>query len=448
MLITNANVVTCEPHIRVVPDQAVLISGGRIEAMGPTRKLEASYPKSRKLDAAGQLLMPGAICAHTHFYSLFSRGLGVPAPAPRDLPETLERFWWPLDAALSEEDIRVSALLGLADAIRHGTTTLFDHHASANYVDGALDVIAEAVLQAGVRGVLCYEVTDRHGAAVADAGIKENLRFMRRLEVDPNARLAAMFGLHASLTLSGATLQACKAAAPDDAGFHIHVAEHEQDQYDSLAKSGMRVVERLQNHGLLGPKSIAAHCVHVDAAEIALLHQTGTWVTHQPRSNMNNAVGIAPVESMLRSGVPVCLGNDGFPDSMWQEWKTAYLLPKVGSRDPRRMDGAQIIRMAVHWGGELASTFFPTERIGQVAPGAAADLILIDYTSPTPVTSENFAWHALFGFQSGMVTTTIAAGKVLMKDRKLTSLDEVGLAARARELAPRVWRRFEENTRQ
>jgi putative selenium metabolism protein SsnA len=447
MLITNATVVTGEIQNRVLPDQAVLISGGRIEAIGPTRQLEKSYPKSRKLDARGQLLMPGSICAHTHFYALLARGLGLPAPAPRDFPEILERLWWPMDAALSEEDIRISALLSLADAIRHGTTTIFDHHASAGYVDGALDVIADAVLRAGVRGVLCYEVSDRHGATAADAGIKENVRFMRRLEADPNPRLAAMFGLHASLTLSGATLQACRAAAPSDAGFHVHVAEHEQDQYDSLAKSKMRVVERLNNHGLLGPRSIAAHCVHVDAAEIALLNQTGTSVAHQPRSNMNNAVGIAPVESMLRSGVRVCLGNDGFADSMWQEWKAAYLLQKAGSRDPRRMDGGQIMHMAINMGGDLASAFFPGESIGQVAPGGAADLILVDYPSPTPVTSENLAWHVLFGFQSGMVSTTIAAGKVLMKDRKLTTLDETALAGRARELAPRIWRRFEERSR-
>ena len=185
MLITNATVVTAETPNRVVAGQAVLIAGGSIESVGPTDKMELAHPRSKRLDAAGQLLMPGSICAHTHFYALFARGLGLPSPAPRDFPEILERLWWPLDAALSEEDIRVSALLSLADAIRHGTTTLFDHHASAGYVDGSLDVIADAVDQSGLRAVLCYEVTDRHGAEAADAGIKENLRFMRRLELNP-----------------------------------------------------------------------------------------------------------------------------------------------------------------------------------------------------------------------------------------------------------------------
>ena len=226
------------------------------------------------------------------------------------------------------------------------------------------------------------------------------------------------------------------------------MAEHEQDQYDSLAKSNMRVVDRLQNHGILGPRTIAAHCVHVDAAEIAILKQARSWVTHQPRSNMNNAVGAAPVESMLRAGVRVCLGNDGWPDSMWQEWKAAYLLQKSWNRDPRRMDATQIMNMAMGFGADIAGMFFPGQPIGRIVPGAAADLMLVDYPAPTPINSENFPWHVLFGLQSGMVTTTIVAGKVLMKDRHLTTLDEAALAARARELAPRVWRRFEDNTRQ
>jgi len=447
MLITNATVVTGETPNRVLPHHAVLLSGSHVREIGPASKLEQSYPRTRKLDARGQMLLPGGICAHTHFYSTFARGLAVPPPPPSDFPEILEKLWWPLDRSLSEEDVRVSALMNLVDAIKHGTTTLFDHHASSAFVDGSLDVIAEAVEQAGVRAVLCYEVTDRDGPAIADAGIKENVRFLKRLASSPSSHLAASFGLHASLTLSGATLQACRAALPEGEGFHIHVAEHEQDEYDSLQKSNMRVVERLQNHEILGEKTIAAHCVHVDAVEIALLKDTRTWVTHQPRSNMNNAVGCAPVEWMLRAGIRVGLGNDGFSNAMWDEWKAAYLVHKAVSRDPRRMDGSQVMQMALTNNAALASTFFPEAPVGQVVPGAMADLILVDYHSPTLVTADNFAWHVVFGLQPSMVTTTVVAGKVLMKDRELTTLDEGQIAARARELAPRVWKRFEDNSR-
>jgi putative selenium metabolism protein SsnA len=447
MLITNATVVTGESPIRILPSYAVLLSGNRITEIGPASKLEQAHPKTRRFDARGQLVLPGGICAHTHFYSTFARGMSIPGSAPRDFPEILRRLWWRLDSSLAEEDVRVSALVGLVDAIRHGTTTLFDHHASPAFVDGSLDAIAETVEQAGVRAVLCYEVSDRGGPSVTDAGIRENVRFIRRLAGNPRPLLAASFGLHASLTLSGATLQACRSALPEDSGFHIHVAEHEQDQYDSVQKSSMRVVERLRSHEILGERTIAAHCVHVDAAEIAILRESGTWVTHQPRSNMNNAVGAAPVESMLRAGVRVCLGNDGFSNAMWEEWKAAYLLHKLAHHDPRRMDGAVVAQMAITHNGALASAHFPGSLVGQVVPGAVADLAIVDYMPPTPLTSANFPWHVIFGMQPGMVTTTIAGGRILMKDRKLTTLDEERIARRARELAPRVWKRFEENSK-
>ena len=181
MLITNATLVTWESPNRVLENHALLIEGNRIRDIGPSVKLEKSYPKSKRLDARGQIVMPGGICAHTHFYSAFSRGMAIPGLAPKDFPEILEKLWWPLDKSLLEEDIRYSALLSLVDAIKHGTTTLIDHHASPSAIDGSLDIIADAVDKSGLRGVLCYEVTDRDGPDKAAAGIKENLRFINRL---------------------------------------------------------------------------------------------------------------------------------------------------------------------------------------------------------------------------------------------------------------------------
>jgi putative selenium metabolism protein SsnA len=346
-----------------------------------------------------------------------------------------------LDKSLLEDDIRYSALLCLVDAIKHGTTTLVDHHASPNAIDGSLDNIAGTIEQAGVRAVLCYEVTDRDGEPKMKAGIDENLRFIKK---DKSPLLAGTFGLHASLTLSDSSLDLCRSSAPDEVGFHIHAAESDADEWDSLNKSGLRVIDRLYKHDILGPKTITAHCVHVDAREIQLLVETGTWVTHQPRSNMNNAVGVAPVESMLRAGVRVCLGNDGFSNAMWEEWKTAYLIHKVWNRDPRRMNGYDVAQMAIYNNAALANVFFPGAPLGRIAPGAFADLIFVDYHAPTPLTPGNLPWHILFGFQQSMVTTTIVGGKVLMKDRELLTLDEAEIAAKARELATKVWSRYEE----
>jgi len=342
------------------------------------------------------------------------------------------------------------------DAVKHGTTTLVDHHASPNAIDGSLDVIAEAVAQAGLRACLCYEVTDRDGQERAKAGIAENVRFAKLQSFDPStslragfaqdrpsnsqSQIAATFGLHASLTLSDKTLEECRSAY--DGGFHIHVAEHEADEYDSLKKSGTRTVDRLGRFGILGPRSIAAHCVHIDPREAELIKESGTWVTHQPRSNMNNAVGAADVEGLLRLGVKVCLGNDGFSNAMWEEWKAAYLYHKAAHRDPRRAGGYTIAEMAVTNNAALASVFFPQASLGTLAPGAFADLIFVDYHPTTPLTAGNLPWHILFGFEPSMVTTTMCGGRVLIKDRRLLFLDEAEIAAKSRELARKVWERI------
>ena len=454
MLITHANLITWEDPNHILDDHALFIDKGLITAIGPSAEMQKAYPATDSLDACGQYVMPGSICAHTHFYGAFSRGMAIPGAAPKDFPEILSKLWWPLDKALTLEDVRYSVWMCLIDAIRHGTTTLFDHHASPNAIDGSLDVIAEAVEQTGLRAVLCYEVTDRNGEAGAKAGIAENLRFIKEHSETNDQQskinnlqsiIRATFGLHASLTLSDATLDACRAAAPEGIGFHIHAAESDADQWDSLAKSGLRVVDRLQKHGILGPRSILAHAVHVDAMEIGMLADSGTWVTHQPRSNMNNAVGVAPVESMLRAGVKVCLGNDGFSNAMWEEWKAAYLVHKLWHRDPRRMSGLDVVRMAGYNNAALATALFPDTAVGIIKPGAAADLIFVDYHPPTPLSSGNLPWHILFGFHESMVTTTLVAGKVLMKDRQLLTLDEKAIAARAREIAAQVWRRYAES---
>lgn len=444
MLITNANIITWESPNRVLSNHAIYIEGGYIKEIGTTKSLTAKHPKIKPTDAKGQYVMPGSICAHTHFYGAFARGMAIPGPAPKDFPEILKKLWWPLDRSLDADGVRASALVCLVDAIKHGTTTLIDHHASPNFIDGSLDVIADAVDKSGLRGVLCYEVTDRDGVEKANAGIQENVRFLKRLASDPHPRLAGTFGLHASLTLSGSTLQACRAAAPEGTGFHVHTAEHESDEYDSLQKSNMRVIDRLQKHNILGPNTITAHGVHFDAREMEILKETGTWLSHQPRSNMNNGVGVAQIESMLRMGIKVCLGNDGFTNSMWDEWKTAYLLHKVEHRDPRRMGGYDVQQMAIYNNAALASTFFPSAPIGQIVPGAVADLIFVEYHPFTPLADGNLPWHIIFGFQQSMVTSTMVAGKFLMKDRELLTLDEEEITARAMETAPRIWKKYEE----
>jgi putative selenium metabolism protein SsnA len=441
MLITNGTVMTFGPAGRVIADGAVYFEDDTILDIGRSAALQARYPQAETLDAQGKIVMPGMICAHTHFYGAFARGMAIPGEPPANFMQVLERLWWKIDRALTLEDSQYSALVALVDAIRHGTTTLIDHHASPSHIDGSLDALAEAATRSGLRVGLCYEVTDRNGPDGARAGIAENVRFLKRLAADSDPKLGASFGLHAAFTVSDATLDACAEAAQGlETGFHIHVAEDKADEELSLAEHGMRVAPRLQRQGILGPQTLVAHAIHVDEAEMEIFAATGTKISHQPRSNMNNAVGVAPVETLLDKGITVGLGNDGFYNNMFSEIHTAYLLHKVAHGDPRVMAGDRLMEMAFANNAEIAALFFP-QPVGALAPGAFADIILLDYVPYTPLTGGNYPWQLIFGMDGSHVTHTICGGQLLMADRQLLTLDEEAIAARALELAPGIWDR-------
>ena len=444
MLITHGRIATFGQNPQLIDDGAIYVKADRIVAVGTTADLVARYPAAERLDAKGQLVLPGSICGHTHFYGAFARGMAIPGAPARNFVEILQKLWWRLDRAIDEESIRLSALVCLVDAIRNGTTTLIDHHASPTLIDGSLDICADAIVQSGLRVCECYEVTDRNGPDGASAGIAENVRFAKKLAAQPNPLLAATFGLHASFTIEPQTLDRCVAEAQAAGiGFHVHVAEDNADELDSEAKYGQRVGEHLNACGVLGEKTLSAHCVHVNQNEINLLAKTHTKVSHQPRSNMNNAVGTSPVQQMLDSGVCVGLGNDGFSNNMYSEMKAAYLVHKSTTHDPRAMSGDTVMRLAYENNAHIAGMFWP-HPIGELTPGAYADVVLLDYFPYTPLTAGNLPWQIIFGVDGTHVTTTIVGGRVLMRDRVLLTLDEERIAAQALEVAPRVWRRFAE----
>jgi putative selenium metabolism protein SsnA len=452
-LIGNGTVITLGEANLCLDRGAVLVRDQRIAALGAENELRAQYPTARFVDARGGLIMPGFLCAHTHFYGAFARAMTIPGEPPRNFPDILRQLWWRLDKALTPEDIAASAEVFLVDAIRHGTTSVIDHHASPNAVDGSLDIIAGAVATAGIRACLAYEVSDRDGPAVMEAGMRENERFIRALrgELKPlveNGLLAASYGLHASFTLGPETLERCAASGADlGVGFHIHVAEDISDELDSTTKYDQRVVERLMNGHILGPHSIAAHCVHVRSDEIVGLAETHTHSVHNPRSNMNNAVGRAPVEEMLAAGVNVGLGNDGFSMNMMQEMKAAYLMHKLAAADPRVMPGDLVLQMEFARNARIVESVFSPfaadfPRVGELSVGAAADLVLLDYYPPTPLSRENFPWHLLFGIDAQHVNSTMVGGRWLMRDRQVLEMDEERIHARARELAGELWKRI------
>ncbi|MEP7199332.1 MAG: putative aminohydrolase SsnA [Chloroflexota bacterium] len=441
MLITHGTLITFGNDPRIIADGALRLADGVITHVGATHDLTAQFPRDETLDARGQLVMPANICSHTHFYGAFARGMALRGEPPQNFVEILEKLWWRLDRALTIDDVRYSALVSLVDAIRHGTTCLIDHHASPNAIDGSLDVIADAAKQAGVRVACAYEVTDRNGADGARAGIAENVRFITAQRKHRHELIGASFGLHASFTLTPRTLaQSVDAARAVNSGFHVHVAEDNADQVDSVTQYGVRAVERFAQASVLGAQTIAAHCIHLDAREMDVLRDTQTNVTHQPRSNMNNAVGTQASLELLKRGICLGLGNDGFSNDMFTEMKAAYLAHKQAHGDPRVMGADQVMQMAVANNAQIARLFWERP-LGELSVGASADIILLDYAPTTPLTAGNLPWHIIFGVDGSHVTTTICNGKVLMQDRVLLTLDEAAIAATSREHAQRVWER-------
>jgi putative selenium metabolism protein SsnA len=453
ILVGNGTVLTLGSDNRMIEEGAVLVRGQRIVAIGSDSELRQQYTDAHYVDANHGVILPGFLCAHTHFYGAFARGMAIPGTPPRNFLEILQQLWWRLDKLLTPEDIRASAEVFMVDAIRNGTTCVVDHHASPNAVEGSLDVIADVVEQAGIRACLAYEVSDRDGPDVIEAGIAENERFIRALRAERRrsaeaGMIAASYGLHASFTLSPATLERCAAGGAElGVGFHVHVAEDSSDEDDCLSRYGTRVADRLAENHILGPRSIAAHCVHVHSGEISRLAETQTSSVHNPRSNMNNAVGRAPVEEMAQAGVNVGLGNDGFSMNMMQEMKAAYLLHKLALHDPRAMPGNLVLNMAFQHNARIMGAVFSPfssdfPRVGELSVGSVADLVLLDYVPPTPLSAGNFPWHLIFGMDAHYVDSTMVAGRWLMRNRQLLTVDEARIAARARELSAALWQRM------
>ena len=434
-LLGNGTVFTLGDPGQVFTDGGVLFEGNTIVAVGPTADLKDRADEF--LDAGGRLIMPGLICAHHHLYSTFAAGIASDPSA--NFVEVLQNLWWKLDRALVPDDVTYSALIPLARCIRSGTTTIIDHHASPAAIAGSLTRIGDAVAEAGIRASLCYEVTDRNGRDGAKAGIAENAAWLERCRGDD--RLHGLVGLHAAMTVGSETLDACVAVAREhDSGLHIHVAEDLADQRDSVDKYGVRVVQRLADAGGLGPKTLAVHCVHVDDTEVALLADSGTTVVHNPQSNMNNAVGCADVPALLERGLRVCLGTDGMTSNMLEEARASLFIRHQMEGNPSCGFG-ETVQMLFDNNAAMASGCFG-RNLGVLAPGAAADLIVVDYVPFTPTTPDNVFGHILFGAAAERVHTTICDGQVLMHAGELLTLDPVAIAREAAELSPGTWERF------
>lgn len=443
ILIKNGIIATLGENGRVLNNHAILVEGGLVSRIAPIRDFQ-SMP-STVLDASGKLVLPGLINAHMHFYSTFARGLYKAKPSAT-FNEILNNLWWKLDKALTLEGTYVSALIALIDGIRKGTTTFIDHHASPGAVRGSLGKIAEAVSATHQRASLCYELSDRDGEKVAEEGIAENLAFInecKNRESEGDTFLRALFGLHASFTLSDRTLaRAVEGVAGLNTGFHVHVAEAASDEDHCRKTHNSSIVERFKRLGILGANSIFAHGVHLSQRDLDLIAESDTILVHNAQSNMNNAVGIADVVSMTEKGICVGLGTDAMTCNMFEEMRVACWLQKLGRKDPRVGFGEALGALFKN-NARIAERYWRKERLGRIEEGAAADLILVDYDPVTPLDEKSLMGHLCFGVAESQVDTTIVGGRILLKNKILQlDIDEQRLAAQSRELAAKVWEAF------
>ncbi len=443
-IIGHATVATLGENHKVIEDGAVAYDEKKIHAVGTTKELRERYPKAKVRNAKGRLLLPGFVNTHMHLYSTFARGIALKDAPPENFVQILERLWWRLDKALTEDDLYLTALIPLLDAVRNGTTTLIDHHASPNFIEGSLNILRNAFKKCGLRGSFCYEVSDRDGSERRDAGFEENASFIRGLKLENDPAFSALIGLHASFTLSDASLEkAADLMKKLKTGVHIHVSEDKADNADAVDRGYRSVVDRLHKFDLTGPESIFVHGVHCDSHDIQTLSLTKTNVVHNPRSNMNNGVGCADIEAMLKANVNISFGTDGMSASPLEDLATANILHKHHHGDPRKAYG-EAWKMFAENGPKLSSSMFK-KKIGIIEEGYTSDLALWDYIPPTPITANNTYGHLTFGLPFSKVHTTICQGKTLMEDGKLTFMseeEEIEMCKESRKLAQALWDRL------
>lgn len=436
----NGVVVTRDAQRPLINGGAVAVGDdGLISALGPTQKLRREYPGAHFVDARGGLIMPGLINLHHHAYYTLARGLRPRPGAGKGLPALLEGRWWRLDRAMNLEDVYHGAAAAFLECVRSGVTTVFDHHASYGAVTGSLSEISRAADVLGLRACLCYEVSDREGESKCRAAIQENVDFIREASRRGDGMRCGMMGMHAGFTLSDRTLEACMEALPATSGCHIHVAECLEDTTHSLQTYGKSVVRRLRERGVLGRKTLAAHCIHLNWEDVQILRETDTAVIHCPRSNMCNAAGAADVTEYSRARVGLGLGTDGEAADMLGELAAASALCRHSSQNPDA-GFEELPRALFTSNAAFANRFFETP-LGVLKPGAAGDVIVLDYRPPTPLTAENLDLHLLAAAGTARVSTTAAAGKLLMEYGVLLCADEEKLLDGARKQAADLWRR-------
>ena len=440
LVIGNGKLFTRNDEMPFVENGAVAIEGTKIAAVGETEAIKKQYGDAEFIDAKGGVIMPAFINTHEHIYSAMARGLSIKGYNPKGFLDILDGQWWTIDRHLTLEQTKYSAVETLISCIRNGVTTVFDHHASFGQIGGSLFTIADVAKELGVRACLCYEISDRDGMDKARESVMENAEFIRYALKDDTDMIAGMMGMHAQFTISDATMELAAANKPDEVGYHIHVAEGIEDLHDCLKKYGKRIVDRLMDFNILGEKTLLGHCIYINPHEMDLIKDTNTMVVHNPESNMGNACGCPPTMELVHRGILTGLGTDGYTHDMLESLKAALAIQRHNAKMPN-VGWCEATDMLFKNNAAIGARYFD-EPIGILKAGAAADIIVMEYKPYTPFSDKNIDGHMMFGMNGRNCITTVANGRVLMKDRELIGIDEEKINAEILKASKDLWKKI------
>jgi putative selenium metabolism protein SsnA len=426
---------------RILENSCVLIENGIIAEVGETADVEGRHSSAKVLDVAGRIVMPGIICSHSHLYGMLLRGAPLKITPPSEFMQILQRVWWPMDEAMTFEDAYASALVASVEFAKSGVTTFADTYSGPNSLQGVLDHIARAVGEVGIRGFIAFEATERHTKDEGQKGVQENVRFAEKSLTNQSRKVKPLFSIHASFTVTDDLIRETKSLADKyHAPITIHTSEGLGDVQHNLERYGKRPVERLNDLGLLGQNTVLAHCVNVNENEIDIISKTKTGVAHNPMSNMLNAVGVAPLLSMLEKNVNVGLGNDGYIFDMFENMRSAFLLQRVHNHNPNAIDAYTILEMATINGARL---YGMEKEIGSIEKGKRADIIIIKPAIlPTPLNAESVVGHLINTVDGDDVEHVLVEGEAIVKNKRMLTFDEEKAQLISQTAASKLWDRI------
>ncbi|MEM3571553.1 MAG: amidohydrolase family protein [Candidatus Bathyarchaeia archaeon] len=441
IIIKNGLIVTMDKQKRIIENGAIAIENEKIIDIGKTIELEKKYKADKIIEAKGKIVIPGLICSHTHLYGMLLAGAPLKIVPPSDFSQILQRVWWPMDEAITQEDAYTSALIGCLAFLKTGTTCFADTYSGPASIENCLDYIAKALKEVGIKGILAFEATERHSIEEGEEGIQENIRFIKKIKEEKEEKIMGMFSIHASFTCSDSMMKKVRKLANEyKVPITIHTSEGLVDVYHNLEKYGKRTLERLNDIGLLGPDVILAHCVNINKDEIKIIKETNSKVAHNPMSNMLNAVGVAPINSLIEEGITVGLGNDGYIFDQFENMRAAFLLHRVHKKDPRVTNPEMILEMSTINGAKLYGL---KNDIGSLEIGKKADIVLINpKLSPTPIIPESVYAHLINTISGKDVETVIVNGKILMENYEVKTVNEKKVVEISRNSAKMLWKKL------